>query len=110
MLGPDNGGDAGNFSSQDRDKVLGLLLSQLEKPKGQEQTVGDIQKMWLEGNMTNFDYLTCLNKLSGRSFNDLMQYPILPFILRDYESDELNLEDPSVFRSGSAFLFQFFAL
>ncbi|XP_025103482.1 lysosomal-trafficking regulator-like isoform X3 [Pomacea canaliculata] len=82
----------------DRDKVLGLLLSQLEKPKGQEQTVGDIQKMWLEGNMTNFDYLTCLNKLSGRSFNDLMQYPILPFILRDYESDELNLEDPSVFR------------
>lgn len=67
-------------------------------PKGQEQSIGDVQKAWIEGRMTNFDYLTYLNKLAGRSFNDLMQYPVFPFILRDYESEELNLEDSGIFR------------
>lgn len=48
--------------------------------------------------MTNFDYLTYLNKIAGRSFNDLMQYPIFPFILKDYFSDRLNLFDEKSFR------------
>jgi hypothetical protein len=29
----------------------------------------------------------CLNTLAGRSYNDLMQYPIFPWILADYESE-----------------------
>ena len=48
--------------------------------------------------MTNFEYLTHLNKLAGRSFNDLMQYPVFPFVLGAYESDNLNLKDPSNYR------------
>ncbi|KAK7504327.1 hypothetical protein BaRGS_00004631, partial [Batillaria attramentaria] len=88
-----------SFSSMsDRDRVLHLLLGQLDKPKGFEQTSTEIQKLWTEGTLTNFDYLTCLNKLAGRSFNDLMQYPVFPFVLRDYDSEELNLEDPTSFR------------
>ena len=39
-----------------------------------------------------------LNKLAGRSFNDLMQYPIFPFILSDYISSSIDLNSPSVFR------------
>lgn len=39
-----------------------------------------------------------LNKLAGRTFNDLMQYPVFPFVLSDYTSEELNLKDPGVFR------------
>lgn len=62
------------------------------------ENLSAIQQMWLEGKITNFEYLTHLNKMSGRSFNDLMQYPIFPFILRDYTSKSLNLKDPDVFR------------
>ena len=28
-----------------------------------------------------------LNTLSGRSYNDLMQYPVFPWIIADYESE-----------------------
>ena len=39
-----------------------------------------------------------LNKLAGRSFNDLMQYPVFPWILSDYESPTLNLISDDSFR------------
>jgi hypothetical protein len=39
-----------------------------------------------------------LNSLAGRSFNDLPQYPVFPWVLADYESEELDLNDPSVYR------------
>ena len=50
------------------------------------------------GTITNFDYLMQLNKLAGRTFNDLMQYPVFPFILADYESPVLDLKNQSSFR------------
>ncbi|KAF8386740.1 hypothetical protein PRIPAC_75882 [Pristionchus pacificus] len=56
---------------------------------------------WRHGGTTNFDYLMQLNKLAGRSFNDLMQYPVFPFVLADYTSTVLDLTKPSSFRSFS---------
>ncbi len=57
-----------------------------------------IMELWQDGAITNFDYLMQLNKLAGRTFHDLMQYPVFPFILADYESDNLDLYVPSSFR------------
>lgn len=42
-----------------------------------------------------------LNTLAGRSYNDLMQYPIFPWILADYDSEELDFTDPLTFRDFS---------
>lgn len=39
-----------------------------------------------------------LNQISGRTYQDLMQYPIFPWILADYDSHTLNLADPKSFR------------
>lgn len=39
------------------------------------------------GEMNNFEYLMHLNTLAGRTYNDLMQYPVFPWILADYESE-----------------------
>lgn len=39
-----------------------------------------------------------LNTLAGRSYNDLMQYPVFPWILADYDSEELDLTNPKTFR------------
>jgi hypothetical protein len=32
-----------------------------------------VQERWIEGEMSNFDYLMALNTLAGRSYNDLCQ-------------------------------------
>ncbi|KAF8562357.1 hypothetical protein P879_11999 [Paragonimus westermani] len=40
------------------------------------------QRSWLNGQLTNFAYLMELNTLAGRSYNDLMQYPIFPWVIR----------------------------
>ncbi len=37
--------------------------------------------------MSNFQYLMHLNTLAGRSYNDLMQYPIFPWVIADYTSE-----------------------
>jgi hypothetical protein len=44
---------------------------------------------WVEGRVTNFDYLLHLNMLSGRSYNDICQYPVFPWVLADYTSEEI---------------------
>lgn len=59
------------------------------------------QRRWLKGEMSNFAYLMFLNTLAGRSYNDLTQYPVFPWVLQDYTSKELDLSDEKVFRDLS---------
>ncbi|CAG0901428.1 unnamed protein product [Cyprideis torosa] len=59
--------------------------------------IRDLQR----GEISNFQYLMHLNTLAGRSYNDLMQYPVFPWILSDYVSDELDLANPRSFRDLS---------
>jgi WD40 repeat protein len=42
-----------------------------------------------------------VNNLAGRTFNDRTQYPVFPWVLADYTSRELNLDDPATFRDLS---------
>jgi WD40 repeat protein len=56
---------------------------------------------WRKGEISNFNYLMKLNTLAGRTYNDLSQYPVFPWILADYESEELDLENPEVYRDLS---------
>ena len=58
----------------------------------------EYNERWKIGDLSNFDYLLILNKYSGRSFNDLYQYPIFPWILTDYSSARLDLNNPYIFR------------
>ncbi len=61
-----------------------------------------VTQRWVRGEITNFQYLMALNTLAGRSYNDLMQYPIFPWVLADYHSeDEPDFNDPANFRDLS---------
>ncbi|KAI5732691.1 hypothetical protein M8J76_003102 [Diaphorina citri] len=60
-----------------------------------------VTQRWVRGEISNFQYLMHLNTLAGRSYNDLMQYPVFPWILADYDSPELDLTVPSTFRDFS---------
>lgn len=39
--------------------------------------------------------------ISGRTFNDLNQYPVFPWILTNYDSETINLEDAAIYRDLS---------
>jgi len=60
-----------------------------------------ITRQWAQGKMTNFDFLMHLNSFAGRSYNDLTQYPVFPWVIADYESDEINLNNPNIYRDLS---------
>ncbi|CAG7725994.1 unnamed protein product [Allacma fusca] len=57
-----------------------------------------VTQRWVRGEISNFQYLMHLNTLAGRSYNDLMQYPVFPWILSNYDSSTLDLNDPLSFR------------
>lgn len=61
----------------------------------------NLTQKWVQREISNFDYLMQLNTIAGRTFNDLSQYPVFPWILCDYESEELDLNNPAVFRDLS---------
>ncbi|XP_029400885.1 WD repeat and FYVE domain-containing protein 3 [Mus pahari] len=58
-----------------------------------------VTQRWERGEISNFQYLMHLNTLAGRSYNDLMQYPVFPWILSDYDSEEVDLTNPKTFRN-----------
>ncbi|KAK8894950.1 hypothetical protein M9Y10_023392 [Tritrichomonas musculus] len=61
----------------------------------------NLTKDWQNRRLSNFRYLYFLNMISGRSFNDLSQYPVYPWILKDYSSQTLDLKDESIYRDLS---------
>jgi len=58
-------------------------------------------KKWKRGEMSNFYYLIIINTLAGRTYNDLTQYPVFPWVIADYTSDTLDLSNPKTFRDLS---------
>ena len=50
-------------------------------------------QQWSAKNISNDEYLLVLNSYGGRSFSDLAQYPIFPWIISDYESSSLPLKN-----------------
>ncbi|CDQ88406.1 unnamed protein product, partial [Oncorhynchus mykiss] len=59
------------------------------------------QVKWQRGDISNFEYLMHLNTLAGRTYSDLMQYPVFPWVLADYKSETLDLTKPATFRDLS---------
>nr|BAD25221.1 putative LvsC [Oryza sativa Japonica Group] len=110
-----------NFSSQNDAKNIGSLLVSLRNdalfPKGSTKDKNSVisfvdrkvalemaesaRESWRRREMSNFEYLMILNTLAGRSYNDLTQYPIFPWILSDYSSEKIDFNKSSSFRDLS---------
>ncbi|KAK7294960.1 hypothetical protein RJT34_17860 [Clitoria ternatea] len=60
-----------------------------------------LMERWARWEISNFEYLMQLNTLAGRSYNDITQYPVFPWILSDYCSESLDLFNPSSYRDLS---------
>eukprot|EP00116_Pleurobrachia_bachei_P003184 sb/3463446/ len=54
----------------------------------------NVRRKWVERRISNFEYLMHLNTIAGRTYNDLSQYPVFPWILTDYTSDSIDFSNP----------------
>ena len=93
------------FETINKDIIKNLHRSQMKNIKCFQ--TGSIQRLihytnitedWVNGKVSNFEYLMFLNILSGRSFNNPSQYPLMPWVLSNYSSKKINLADPSNYR------------
>ncbi|CAI9107753.1 OLC1v1007188C1 [Oldenlandia corymbosa var. corymbosa] len=87
-----------------RNSMLDTTISGSTKPESNEGSrlfkvmAKSFSKRWQNGEISNFQYLMHLNTLAGRGYSDLTQYPVFPWVLADYESEDLDLSDPKAFR------------
>ena len=76
-------------------KILGY--QQLINPNSKKKSyyVNNKWEDWQNNNISTLEYLMWLNIYSGRSFNDLTQYPVFPWIITNYldESKEITKSD-----------------
>ena len=54
---------------------------------------------WQNYKISTMEYLMWLNIYSGRSYNDLTQYPVFPWIISNYKTEEI--EESNDFRNLS---------
>ena len=62
--------------------------------KKKTYTVNNKMEEWQNNNISTLEYLMWLNIYSSRSFNDLTQYPVFPWIITNYtdESNEISIK------------------
>ncbi|XP_011299588.1 protein FAN-like [Fopius arisanus] len=84
-------------NQDDRDRLYDSLMRQsvlqLETVPQNQMTI-----QWQNGGLSNYDYLLYVNSLADRTFHDLTQYPVMPWILQDYTSSDLDLNDSKIYR------------
>ncbi|XP_041654369.1 neurobeachin [Cheilinus undulatus] len=61
----------------------------------------NMTQRWQRREISNFEYLMFLNTIAGRTYNDLNQYPVFPWVLTNYDTEELDLTLPANFRDLS---------
>lgn len=79
----------------------GLVASYIRASPNELFRRSGLTSRWQKGEISNFAYLMGLNSLAGRTYADLAQYPVFPWVLSDYSSQTLDLRDPRVYRDLS---------
>ncbi|KAL0437433.1 UNVERIFIED_CONTAM: protein SPIRRIG [Sesamum radiatum] len=87
-----------------RNSILDATITGSTKQESNEGRLfkvaaNSFSKRWQTGEISNFQYIMHLNTLAGRGYSDLTQYPVFPWVLADYESENLDLLDPKTFRN-----------
>ena len=79
------------------DNTIGYYNSLTIKDKKIKKIkISKIIESWKEWEISNYEFIMWLNIYGNRSFNDLSQYPVFPWLITDYEDrtiDEFISED-----------------
>lgn len=85
-------------SAKERDDLYeGIMKQGLLKLDDFQQEAVTLQ--WQHGVLSNYDYLLYLNSLADRTFNDLTQYPVFPWVVADYTSETLQIDAFKTYRN-----------
>ncbi len=78
-----------NISEKIDNKEINFKIISIEKNKKymEEYKINQLQRNWINGDLSTLDYLLLINKLSGRSYNDISQYVILPWVILNIENN-----------------------
>ncbi len=99
----------GNMGICGNNNIVYLRKSKIFTKKGKnkdktQKSLKDIktiltksQNYWSIGYLNNYDYIMILNTLAGRTYNDFAQYPIFPWIIKDYSTPTISL-DQDIYR------------
>ncbi|PAA67773.1 hypothetical protein BOX15_Mlig005886g1 [Macrostomum lignano] len=97
-----------NFDdTKTRDKVFANIVRDLKTSVRFDKTPAALLKKsklterWRRREISNFHYLMELNTIAGRTYNDIAQYPVFPWVLADYTSPYLDLSKAETFRDLS---------
>ena len=94
------------FTARERGEFISRLKhanADILQLKASRKVFNDLglQKYWMAGKISNYEYIFWLNMFSGRSFNDIAQYPVFPWVLSNYDSKEIDLGDEANYRDLS---------
>jgi factor associated with neutral sphingomyelinase activation len=84
-----------------RDEVYTKLHQQSSLKANAAPSLREMTEKWVSKEIDNYEYLTFLNQQAGRSRNDVTQYPVFPWIIKEWDEYELDLDDPSIYRDLS---------
>ena len=88
-------------SEMNRDMIYDIINSQTSIETQTNISIDKYSKLWIEGAISNYEYLILLNSAANRTRNDLSQYPIFPWVLSNYSSISLDLTNESNYRDLS---------
>ena len=63
--------------------------------------ISGLTDKWVRREISNFEYLMQINTIAGRTYNDFNQYPVFPWVIKDYTSSTLDPDNPSIYRDLS---------
>ena len=90
-----------------------IFKKNVKKTKYCLATITDVNEVldksfdkWTNGHLDTYSYLMILNTISGRTYNDIAQYPVYPWIIQNYTSNVLDLNNSETYRD---FLYPIYA-
>ena len=88
-----------NIEGSKAEKKIGLINKsnllydynnyQLLFPGGKSSTTKNLYSKWTKWEISTFTLLNYINLLASRSYHDINQYPVFPWIITDYKSKEV---------------------
>lgn len=63
------------------------------------ENIDKFTQQWKYGRISNYEYLFWVNMIAGRSFNNLAQYPIFPWVIQDYTSPAIDFNRNDTYRN-----------
>ena len=88
-------------TNQKRKHFISKIDSNYNSSRANRIRINNAKQKWLNREISNMEYLMTLNDCAGRNYHDMAQYPVFPWVLRNYKSDSIDLNLRSNYRDLS---------